>query len=105
MSYFLFFLVGLGVQELVIILVILLVLFGGSRLPSLAKGLRECRNFKQESPKTRRTSRSEKRRREPSNRSRLFATFLPRLPAAPHGPAASRWLANASTTRGAHVQL
>jgi sec-independent protein translocase protein TatA len=30
---------GLGVPELVIILVILLVLFGGSKLPSLAKGL------------------------------------------------------------------
>ena len=30
---------GLGVPELVIILVILLVLFGGSKLPSLAIGL------------------------------------------------------------------
>jgi sec-independent protein translocase protein TatA len=30
---------GLGAPELVIILVILLVLFGGSKLPSLAKGL------------------------------------------------------------------
>ena len=30
---------GLGVPELVIILVILLVLFGGSKLQSLAKGL------------------------------------------------------------------
>lgn len=30
---------GLGPMELVIILVILLVLFGGSKLPSLAKGL------------------------------------------------------------------
>lgn len=30
---------GLGAPELVIILVILLVLFGGAKLPSLAKGL------------------------------------------------------------------
>jgi sec-independent protein translocase protein TatA len=38
---------GLGPTELVIILVILLVLFGGSRLPSLAKGLGESiRSFK-----------------------------------------------------------
>jgi sec-independent protein translocase protein TatA len=39
---------GLGAPELVIILVILLILFGGSRLPSLAKGLGESiRSFKQ----------------------------------------------------------
>ena len=38
---------GLGPTELIIILVILLVLFGGSRLPSLAKGLGESvRSFK-----------------------------------------------------------
>jgi sec-independent protein translocase protein TatA len=30
---------GLGTTELVVILVILLVLFGGAKLPSLAKGL------------------------------------------------------------------
>jgi sec-independent protein translocase protein TatA len=30
---------GLGAPELVVILIILLVLFGGSKLPSLAKGL------------------------------------------------------------------
>ena len=30
---------GLGAPELILILVILLVLFGGSKLPSLAKGL------------------------------------------------------------------
>lgn len=30
---------GLGPTELVVILIILLVLFGGSKLPSLAKGL------------------------------------------------------------------
>jgi sec-independent protein translocase protein TatA len=39
---------GLGATELVIVLVILLILFGGSRLPSLAKGLGESiRSFKQ----------------------------------------------------------
>jgi sec-independent protein translocase protein TatA len=38
---------GLGTTELVVILVILLVLFGGTRLPGLAKGLGESiRNFK-----------------------------------------------------------
>jgi sec-independent protein translocase protein TatA len=38
---------GLGPTELIIILVILLILFGGSRLPSLAKGLGESiRSFK-----------------------------------------------------------
>jgi sec-independent protein translocase protein TatA len=39
---------GLGMPELLIVLVILLILFGGSRLPSLAKGLGESiRSFKQ----------------------------------------------------------
>ena len=32
---------GLGAPELVVILIILLVLFGGSKLPQLAKGLGE----------------------------------------------------------------
>lgn len=35
----LFAVFGLGPTELIVILVILLVLFGGSKLPSLAKGL------------------------------------------------------------------
>ncbi|MBK7599901.1 MAG: twin-arginine translocase TatA/TatE family subunit [Acidobacteria bacterium] len=48
MSNILLMIGGLGPTELVIILVILLVLFGGSRLPSLAKGLGESiRTFKQ----------------------------------------------------------
>lgn len=39
--------IGFGMQEMVILLVIILILFGGSRLPSLAKGLGESiRNFK-----------------------------------------------------------
>ncbi|MEY3282822.1 MAG: twin-arginine translocase TatA/TatE family subunit [Acidobacteriota bacterium] len=47
MNTFLFIIGGLGPTELIIILVILLVLFGGSRLPSLAKGLGESvRSFK-----------------------------------------------------------
>jgi sec-independent protein translocase protein TatA len=48
MNNFLFLIGGLGPTELIIILVILLILFGGSRLPSLAKGLGESiRSFKQ----------------------------------------------------------
>ena len=48
MQNFLFLIGGLGPTELVIILIILLLLFGGSRLPSLAKGLGESiRGFKQ----------------------------------------------------------
>ncbi len=40
-------LLGFGTQELVIILVILVFLFGGSRLPQMAKGLGESvKNFK-----------------------------------------------------------
>jgi sec-independent protein translocase protein TatA len=47
MSYSSFFLIGFGMQEMLILLLIVLVLFGGSRLPSLAKGLGESvRNFK-----------------------------------------------------------
>ena len=38
---------GLGTTELIVVLVIIMVLFGGSRLPGLAKGLGESiRNFK-----------------------------------------------------------
>lgn len=40
-------LIGFGMQEMLILLLIVLVLFGGSRLPGLAKGLGESvRNFK-----------------------------------------------------------
>ncbi len=47
MNNFLFIFGGLGPTELMIVLVILLLLFGGSRLPSLAKGLGESiRSFK-----------------------------------------------------------
>ncbi|MDQ3805579.1 MAG: twin-arginine translocase TatA/TatE family subunit [Acidobacteriota bacterium] len=38
----------IGTQELLIVLVILLLIFGGSRLPQLAKGLgKSIREFKQ----------------------------------------------------------
>jgi sec-independent protein translocase protein TatA len=41
---------GLGMPELVIILVILLILFGGAKLPSLAKGLgQSIKEFKKSS--------------------------------------------------------
>lgn len=41
---------GLGPTELIVILVILLVLFGGSKLPSLAKGLgQSIKEFKKSS--------------------------------------------------------
>ena len=40
-------LIGFGMQEMLILLLIVLILFGGSRLPGLAKGLGESiRNFK-----------------------------------------------------------
>jgi sec-independent protein translocase protein TatA len=45
-----FALMGLGPTELIIILVILLLLFGGSKLPSLAKGLgQSVKEFKKAS--------------------------------------------------------
>lgn len=38
---------GLGIQELVIILIIVLVLFGATRLPEIGKGIGQAiRNFK-----------------------------------------------------------
>jgi sec-independent protein translocase protein TatA len=46
---------GLGPTELVVILVILLLLFGGAKLPSLAKGLgqsiKEFKNASKDEPK------------------------------------------------------
>lgn len=41
---------GLGAPELIVILIILLVLFGGSKLPALAKGLgQSVKEFKKAS--------------------------------------------------------
>lgn len=39
MVYHIFNMFGIGVQELVIFLVIVLVLFGGKKLPELSKGI------------------------------------------------------------------
>jgi sec-independent protein translocase protein TatA len=48
MNSFVPFLFALGMPEMVILLVIVLILFGGSRLPSLMKGMGEgIRSFKQ----------------------------------------------------------
>jgi sec-independent protein translocase protein TatA len=44
----LFLIAGLGTQEIILIAVVALVLFGGKKIPELAKGLGEgIRNFKQ----------------------------------------------------------
>jgi len=49
-SIFPFAVFGLGPTELIVILVILLVLFGGAKLPGLAKGLgQSIKEFKQAS--------------------------------------------------------
>ena len=46
-STFFLFLGSIGPTELIVLLLIVLLIFGGSRLPSLAKGLGESvRNFK-----------------------------------------------------------
>lgn len=48
MYNFMFLLIGFGMQEMVILLVIVLILFGANRLPQLAKGMGESiKNFKQ----------------------------------------------------------
>jgi sec-independent protein translocase protein TatA len=53
-SIFPFAVFGLGPTELIVILVILLVLFGGAKLPGLAKGLgqsiKEFKNASKEEP-------------------------------------------------------
>jgi sec-independent protein translocase protein TatA len=48
MNHFVPLFINLGPTEMIILLVIVLILFGGSRLPSLMKGMGEgIRNFKQ----------------------------------------------------------
>ncbi len=42
LTYIIFNMFGIGTQELVIVLVIVLVLFGGKKLPELSKGLGEA---------------------------------------------------------------
>jgi sec-independent protein translocase protein TatA len=47
MNHFVPLFINLGPTEMIILLVIVLILFGGSRLPSLMKGMGEgIRNFK-----------------------------------------------------------
>lgn len=56
---------GLGAPELIVILIILLVLFGGSKLPSLAKGLgQSVKEFKKASKEE---SEEEKKAEEPKS--------------------------------------
>lgn len=51
----LFAIMGLGPTELIVVLVILLLLFGGAKLPALAKGLgqsiKEFKNASKDEPK------------------------------------------------------
>lgn len=51
----LFAIMGLGPTELIVVLVILLLLFGGAKLPALAKGLgqsiKEFKNASKDDPK------------------------------------------------------
>jgi len=61
--------VGFGAQELIIILLILLVIFGGKKIPELAKGLgRGMKEFKKASRDDEETGDSDKDRLEPPRR-------------------------------------
>jgi sec-independent protein translocase protein TatA len=56
---------GLGAPELIVILIILLVLFGGSKLPSLAKGLgQSVKEFKKASKEMEEEEKSEPKKTE-----------------------------------------
>lgn len=60
----LFAIMGLGPTELIVVLVILLLLFGGAKLPALAKGLgqsiKEFKNASKDEPKEEKKSDSAK---------------------------------------------
>lgn len=76
---------GLGPTELIVILIILLVLFGGSKLPSLAKGLgQSVKEFKKA------TKEAEEEEQNAKNPPAAAATATPPKkvePAKPHGTA------------------
>ena len=60
---------GLGVGELVVIVLMLLLLFGAKRIPQIAKGLGEAiRNFKSDVKDPDRLSRGEKSQEEDAHR-------------------------------------
>lgn len=60
---------GFGAQELIIILLILLVIFGGKKIPELAKGLgRGMKEFKKASRDDEETGDNDKDRLEPPRR-------------------------------------
>ena len=59
---------GLGMQELLVILVIILILFGASRLPELARSLgssvKEFRKGTHEEPEISKSEKSEEKKKE-----------------------------------------
>lgn len=63
---------GLGAPELIIVLVILLVLFGGAKLPSLAKGLgqsiKEFKKASKDEPEPVKTEEPAKKAEEPAKK-------------------------------------
>lgn len=66
---------GLGPTELVVILIILLVLFGGAKLPSLAKGLgQSIKEFKKASKEMDETEKAEEQPKKPEPAARTPGT-------------------------------
>jgi sec-independent protein translocase protein TatA len=78
---------GLGPTELIVILVILLVLFGGSKLPSLAKGLgQSVKEFKKAQKEAEAEDESSKSAATPA--ATVTSTEPKKIePAKPHGTA------------------
>ena len=62
---------GLGAPELILILVILLVLFGGSKLPALAKGLgQSVKEFKKAAKETEEEEKAEEAKKTEASKNR-----------------------------------
>ena len=60
---------GLGTTELIVILVILLVLFGGAKLPSLAKGLgQSIKEFKKASKEVEEEPKADAEKKTPDDK-------------------------------------